>query len=95
MSGTTIVVMTYAVDITRKARKQLEKIDRIQRVQIEDAIEGLAEDPRPVGCTKLEGHNSYRIRVGNYRVIYNVFDGELVVLVVKVGHRRDVYKGYI
>lgn len=55
-------------------------------------IEGLADDPRPAGCEKLSGQERYRIRQGVYRILYEIRDHELIVMVVKVGHRRDVYK---
>jgi mRNA interferase RelE/StbE len=57
------------------------------------AIEGLENEPRPSGCKKLEGAlGAYRVRVGDFRIIYQVRDGELVVLVLKIGNRRDVYR---
>ena len=55
-------------------------------------IQALAIDPRPTGSDKLSGHDLYRIRQGNYRVLYSIQDTDLVVLVIKVGHRRDVYR---
>ncbi len=55
-------------------------------------IQALAIDPRPTGSEKLSGHDLYRIRQGNYRVLYSIQDTDLVVLVIKVGHRRDVYR---
>ncbi|MEM7699015.1 MAG: type II toxin-antitoxin system RelE/ParE family toxin [Verrucomicrobiota bacterium] len=61
--------------------------------RIIEAVELLADDPRPDGCTKLTGsERAYRIRVGNYRVIYEVFDDTVLIEVVRVGHRRDVYR---
>lgn len=57
-----------------------------------DAIRALADDPRPLGSRKLVGRDSYRIRVGDYRVIYLMDDGEIVVTVLGVGHRREVYR---
>jgi mRNA interferase RelE/StbE len=62
--------------------------------RIVEKIEALADDPRPAGSVKLTGHGAYRIRVGDYRVIYAVADDQLVVLVVEVGHRREVYRGW-
>ncbi|MFC1825071.1 type II toxin-antitoxin system RelE/ParE family toxin [Thermodesulfobacteriota bacterium] len=60
--------------------------------QILNKIEGLAHEPRPSGCQKLSGSEKYRIRQGKYRIIYSVQDDELTVWVVKVGHRKDVYR---
>ena len=58
---------------------------------IKQAILNLAENPRPNGCKKLVGRDGYRIRIGNYRVIYEIFDAELLVDVIAVGHRKDIY----
>ena len=62
------------------------------RERIREAIDGLAEQPRPVGCQKLAGRDDYRIRIGEYRVVYAVDDAERVVIVARVGHRREVYR---
>jgi len=61
--------------------------------RILDRIEALRDDPRPPGCEKLSGQERYRIRQGAYRVLYEIMDARLVVTVVKVGHRKDVYRG--
>ena len=84
--------MTYAVAILRSAQKQLAKIDRQGRDRIVSGIRGLANDPRPPGSKKLSGRPAWRIRIGAYRVIYEVLDEQLLVLVVAVGHRREVYR---
>lgn len=84
--------MTYAVEFTAAAARQLRKLDRPVRLRLVAAIDGLAEDPRPAGATKLVGEQTaWRIRVGDYRVIYDVFDAALVVTVVRARHRREVY----
>ena len=86
--------MTYEVGFKPAALRQLHKLDvNIQGIVVV-AIEALSENPRPDGCKKLKGAtNLYRIRVANqYRVIYEVQDQQLVVTVVKVGHRKDVYR---
>ena len=81
------------VEFVRSATKDLRGIDRKWISKIIPAIEALADDPRPAGCRKLVGSEySYRIRVGDYRVIYEIQDLELVVLIVRVRHRRDVYR---
>ena len=84
----------YRVFIKPSAAKELEAVDsKKDRQRIVAGIRSLAEDPRPPGCEKLVGADDrYRIRVGRYRVIYSVGDGELVVVVVRVGHRKDVYR---
>jgi mRNA interferase RelE/StbE len=76
------------------AAKELEAVDPKKDCQrIVASIRSLAEDPRPPGCEKLVGADDrYRLRVGRYRVIYSVGDGELVVVVVPVGHRKDGYR---
>ena len=85
--------MTYRITIKASAQKELAKIQKATRVTIISAINSLAESPRPLGCKKLVNFdNHFRIRVGDYRVIYKVFDNELVVEVVKVGNRKDVYR---
>ena len=83
--------MTYPVESTTAAARQVRKLSRPVRDRVLDAIEDLGEDPRPHGATKLVGEQTaWRIRIGDYRVIYDVFDSELVVTVVRAGHRREV-----
>ena len=82
--------MTYAIEILRVAQKQLAKIDRARQQQIIDAIRLLADNPRPAGCKKLTGRTAWRIRIGTYRVIYEIHDDRLLVLVVTIGNRKDV-----
>jgi len=84
--------MSYRVEILRSAQKRLAKIDPINRKQIIDAVRLLAEEPRPLGSKKLSGRQAWRIRISNYRVIYEVKDRELIVLVVTVGHRKEIYR---
>jgi mRNA interferase RelE/StbE len=84
--------VTYAVDILRAAQKQLAKISRQDHPRIISAIRALADDPRPPGCQKLSGRPAWRIRIGSYRVIYEIHDDRLLVLVISVGHRREIYR---
>jgi mRNA interferase RelE/StbE len=84
--------MTYVVTIERTARKALDRLERSPRRRIEDRIEALRHDPRPLGCAKLSGVDAYRIRVGTYRVVYTVDDRVRLVNVTKVGHRRSIYR---
>ncbi len=84
--------MTYTVNILRSAQRQLARVDRQDQSRLISAIEALAEDPRPSGCRKLTGRDAWRIRVGTYRVIYELDDDRLRVLVVAVGHRGGVYR---
>ena len=84
--------MTYAVEILRAAQKQLAKIDRQVQSRIIASIRRLATDPRPSGCKKLSGRPAWRVRIGAYRVIYEIHEDKLVVLVVTIGNRGDVYR---
>lgn len=85
--------MPYRIEIPRAAAKELAAVEQPHRDRIKAAIQALAGDPRPNGCAKLAGlRDAYRIRVGTYRVLYEIRDQVLVVTVVKVGHRRDVYR---
>ncbi|MEB3229556.1 MAG: type II toxin-antitoxin system RelE/ParE family toxin [Leptolyngbyaceae bacterium] len=84
--------MIYQVQLAPAAKRQIKKLDPATKKRVLDAIGKLATDPRPSGVVKLTAEeNLYRIRVGSYRVIYEIEDQELVILVVKVGPRRDIY----
>jgi mRNA interferase RelE/StbE len=87
-------VASYEVRLTRSARKELGAVDsRDDRARLVAAMERLGSNPRPVGSVKLATSDStYRIRVGNHRVIYEVLDRLLVVDVIRIGHRREVYR---
>jgi mRNA interferase RelE/StbE len=83
----------YTVRITRRAQKELRKLGHQARERIRPKMLALAENPRPHGVKKLSGEEDlWRIRVGDYRVIYQISDRELVVLVVRVRHRSDAYR---
>jgi mRNA interferase RelE/StbE len=84
--------MTYDVKLKPSALKQLKKLDKKQAERIVVRIYQLAENPYPSASTPLVGTDAHRLRVGDYRIIYTVSDRELMVLVVRLGHRRDVYK---
>jgi mRNA interferase RelE/StbE len=85
--------VTYRVDLTAAAARQIKKLPRPARDRVLDAIEDLAEDSRPHGARKLVGEqHAWRVRVGEYRVIYDVLDTELTVTVVRTAHRREVYR---
>jgi mRNA interferase RelE/StbE len=85
-------VASYNVFLTRSAAKELESVPTKDRKRIVNRIGALAEDPRPPGVEKLGGADKYRIRQGDYRILYEIEDDRLVVTVVRVGHRREVYK---
>jgi mRNA interferase RelE/StbE len=82
----------YSIYFKDSVRKDLDSIPKNDLQRIIERIGNLAEDPRPAGCEKLSGQEKYRVRQGNYRIIYSIQDTELTVWVVKVGHRRDVYR---
>jgi mRNA interferase RelE/StbE len=87
-------VEKYRVSIKRSAVKEIEAIpQKKERQRIIRRIGQLANDPRPPGSKKLSGHDKYRIRQGTYRIVYSIEDNELTVVVVKVGQRKDVYRG--
>lgn len=84
--------MTYSVEFTAVAARQVKKLPRPARDRVLDAIDGLADNPRPHGSKKLVGEQTaWRVRIGDYRVIYDVFDAQLTVTVVRAAHRREVY----
>lgn len=82
----------YRVLIKPSAVKELESTPKRERLRIVENILSLSDNPRPPGCEKLSGQDKYRIRQGRYRMLYAIDDQELTVLVVKVGHRSDVYR---
>ena len=86
--------MMYEVIVPKNVQKVIDALsDEKLRDRIEEKLEALVEDPRPDGVVKIKGHNTrYRIRIGDYRVIYDVNDGKLLILVVNFQHRREVYK---
>jgi len=87
-------VASYRVLIKPSAAKEIEAVgQKKDRQRIVASIRTLARDPRPVGCEKLAGQQDrYRLRVGRYRIIYSIGDAELLVVVVRVGHRKAVYR---
>lgn len=84
---------SYEIEISRTAEKQLKKLSEEDQLRIVRAVLALAEVPRPRGSRKLLGHDDvFRIRVGRFRVLYSVAESRLVILVLKIGHRKDVYR---
>jgi len=82
----------YKVLIEKAALKILKKIDSSHQKRIITAINNLGTNPRPAGCVKLSGRNAWRIRIGSYRVIYEIQDKDLIVLVVTLGNRKEIYR---
>ena len=83
---------SYSVLIKRSAAKELEAVPQKDREKLVEKIQGLAENPRPTRSEKLAGNDKYRIRQGVYRVLYEIDDAAIVVVVVRVAHRREVYR---
>ena len=81
----------YSIEIKKSAAKEIEKLPKTMMLRVLEKIKNLSSEPRSLGCKKLSGDEKYRIRVGNYRILYSVEDDILVVYVVKVGHRREIY----
>jgi mRNA interferase RelE/StbE len=84
--------MAYSVSILRRAQKELGTLPQPDFARVTEAIRSLSESPRPRGCAKLVAREGWRIRVGRNRVVYEIDDDERTVLVLHVGHRRDVYE---
>ena len=86
--------MSYRIEIKPQAEKALTRIPNPHRRRVAAAIDALARTPRPAGCAKLAGaEDAYRIRVGDYRIVYEVHDRVLVVYIIRIAHRKDVYRG--
>lgn len=85
--------MAYSIAFGKAAKRQFDKLPRPARQRLGEAIAELASDPRRAGVVKLSGEDGlYRVRGGDYRAIYQIQDERLLILVVKVGHRREVYR---
>lgn len=82
--------MIYTLNFSKQAIKELEKIQDPFYSQIKQAIYKLVKNPRPLGYIKLKGRKGYRIRVGNYRIIYDIFDDQLVIDIITLGYRKDI-----
>ncbi len=82
----------YRITIKKSAAKELQDISRKNLRKIVQRIKSLAENPRPIGSQKLSAREQYRIRQGDYRIVYSIDDKELLVDIVKIGHRREVYR---
>lgn len=86
--------MEYSVQLIPAAIRQLKRLPQNDKRRIRDAIDGLASDPRPSSAKKLvHTKDQWRVRVGNYRIVYEIHDDRLWVLVIRIAHRKDVYRG--
>ena len=84
--------MAYQLLIKRSAEKELDTLPKQMRVRITNKLLALEEDPRPAGIRKLRGENAYRIRIGDYRVLYTIDDDQEIVTIYAIGYRREVYR---
>jgi mRNA interferase RelE/StbE len=85
-------VASYKLLIKPSAAKELEALPKKDRQRIVTKIHSLSVEPRPPGCEKLSGQDLYRVRQGNYRILYTVHDADLLVVIITIGHRREVYR---
>lgn len=83
---------TYRIEFRPAALRELRKVDLSTQPRIQGAIALLALDPRPPSSRQLRGRDGYRLRVGDYRIIYTIDDGVLLIVVIAIGHRREVYR---
>ena len=84
--------MTYRVTLAPTVDRAVARLPKKMRSRVADRLDTLSQDPRPPGSIKLTGEDAYPIRVGDYRIIYTIHDDRLVVIVIDVGHRGDVYR---
>ena len=82
----------YKIEIKKSAVKEIENLPKRDMQAVLEKVHSLGENPRQEGCKKLSGQEKYRVRCGDYRIVYSIEDVILIVYVVKVGHRRDVYR---
>ena len=83
----------YEIEISRTAERQLRRLPREDQVRVARTMPALADSPFPRGARKLSGHDDvFRVRTGRYRILYSVSERALVIAVLKIGHRRDVYR---
>lgn len=82
----------YVVRVAKAADRKIDALDGSVRPRVIRAIQALKSDPRPPGCKKMAGADLWRIRIGDHRVVYAIEDAQLIVLVVRVGHRREIYR---
>ena len=85
-------MVKYKIQVKRSAEKEIGKIPKNDLLKILYKIESLSDDPHPIGSLKLSNQEKYRVRIGNYRILYIVEDETLTVIAVKAGHRKDIYR---
>ncbi|MBI2059570.1 MAG: type II toxin-antitoxin system RelE/ParE family toxin [Nitrospirae bacterium] len=85
--------MKYRVEIPRSVEKEVSALPNATQIRVHEKILGLEEDPRPAGCKQLIGSGYWRIRVGDYRIVYAIDDAARLVVLTRVRHRKEVYRG--
>jgi len=84
---------TYRIEVSTTAERQIRRLPRTDQVRVIRVIQALSTDPRPPGCRKLSGYDDvFRVRIGRYRALYSIEDRRLVIIVLKVGDRKDIYR---
>ena len=84
---------SYRIEVSATAEKQIKKLGRDDRIRVLRAVQTLADEPRPAGCRRLQGYDDvFRIRVGRFRVLYSIDGRRIIITVLKVAHRRDLYR---
>jgi len=86
------VTDSYDLVVKKSAERELRALPKQDLRRVTERLQGLSRNPRPPGCEKLSGHDQYRIRQGDYRIVYAIDDAAHVVTLVKIGHRREVYR---
>ena len=84
----------YIIVLSKNAQKTLDNLSDYIAEPVFNAISRLEDDPRPTGYKKLKNRNAYRIRAGNYCIIYEIIDNKLIISIIAIGHRKDVYKNF-
>ena len=82
----------YEVELSEVAKRDLTKLEGQVQYRLRLAFKVLSRNPRPPKSVKLKGRSGYRVRVGDYRIIYEIFDKRVIILIVRIGHRREIYK---
>jgi mRNA interferase RelE/StbE len=84
---------TYRIEVSATAERQIRKLPRADQTRVVRVIQALAADPHPTGCRKLSGYDDvFRVRIGRYRVLYSIEGRRLVIIILKVGDRKDIYR---
>ncbi len=84
---------SYRIEVSATAERQIRKLPRVDQIRVVRVIQSLAANPRPSGCRKLSGFDDvFRVRIGRYRVLYSIEDSRLIIIVLKVGDRKDIHR---